>query len=46
MAVAIDLDNACNNVQFKLLMDLLVQHGVGLTLTRREPSVVMQVVGN
>ena len=34
VAVAIALDDACNSVQFKLLTDLLVQHGVSLTLTR------------
>ena len=34
MAVAIDLDDAYNRVQFKLLMDLLAQYGVSLTLTR------------
>ena len=34
MAVAIDLEDAYNRVQFKLLMDLLIQYGVSLTLTR------------
>ena len=31
---AIDLEDAHNRVQFRLLMDLLVQYGVSLTLTR------------
>ena len=34
VAVAIDLEDAYNRVQFKLLMDLLIQYGVSLTLTR------------
>ena len=34
MAVAIDLEDVYNRVQFKLLMELLVQYGVSLTLTR------------
>ena len=34
LAVAVDLKNAYNRVQFKLLMELLVQYGVSLTLTR------------
>ena len=33
LAVAVDLEDAYNKVQFKLLMEL-VQHGVSLTLTR------------
>ena len=47
--VAIDLEDAYNRVQFKLLMDLLVQYGVNLTLTRwvagalLERTVVMQL---
>ena len=32
--MAIDLEGAYNRVQFKLLMDLLVQYGLSLTLTR------------
>ena len=45
----IDLRDADNRVQFKLLMDLLVQDGVSLTLTRwiagalLERTVVMQL---
>ena len=31
VAVAIDLKDAYNRVQFKLLMDLLIQYGVSLT---------------
>ena len=34
LAVTIDLEDAYNRVQFKLLIDLLVQYGVSLTLTR------------
>ena len=34
MAVAVSLKDAYNRVQFKLLMDLLMQYGVSLTLTR------------
>ena len=34
LAVAIDLEDAYNRVQFKLLMELLRQYGVSLTLTR------------
>ena len=34
VAVAIGLADAYNRVQFKLLMDLLIQYGVSLTLTR------------
>ena len=34
VAVAINLEDAYNRVQFKLLMDLLIQHGVNLTLTQ------------
>ena len=34
LAVAADLEDAYNRVQFKLLMELLVQYGVSLTLTR------------
>ena len=34
LAVEVDLEDACNRVQFKLLMELLVQCGVSLTLTR------------
>ena len=43
------LEDACNRVQFKLLMELLVQYGVSLTLTRwlaaalQERKVVMQL---
>ena len=33
LAVAVDLEAAYNRVQFKLLMELLVQYGVSLTLT-------------
>ena len=44
VAVAIDFEDAYNRVQFKLLMDLLSQHGVGLTLTQLlERTVVMQL---
>ena len=34
LAVAVDLEDAYNRVQFKLLMELLVQYGVSLMLTR------------
>ena len=34
VAVAVDLENAHNRVQFKVLMDLLMQYRVSLTLTR------------
>ena len=34
LAVAVDLEDAYNRVQFKLLMELLMQYGVSLTLTR------------
>ena len=34
LAVAVDLEDAYNRVQFELLMELLVQYGVSLTLTR------------
>ena len=34
VAVAIDLEDAYNRVQFKLLIDMLMQYGVCLTLTR------------
>ena len=34
VAVSIDLEGAYNRVQFKLLMDLFIQYGVSLTLTR------------
>ena len=34
LAVAVDLEDAYNTVQFKLLMELLVQYGISLTLTR------------
>ena len=34
LAVAVDLEDVYNRVQFKLLMELLVQYGVCLTLTR------------
>ena len=34
LAVAVDLEDACNRVPFKLLMELHVQYGVSLTLTR------------
>ena len=49
MAVAVDLKDAYNRVQFKLLMDLLMQYGVSLTLTQwiagalLERTVVMQL---
>ena len=49
VAVAIDLEDAYNRVQFKLLMDLLIQYGVSLTLIRwvaealLERTVVMQL---
>ena len=49
VAVAIDLEDVYNRVQFKLLMDLLIQYGVSLTLTRwaagalLESTVVMQL---
>ena len=50
VAVAIDLKDAYNKVKFKLLMDLLIEYGVSLTLTRwaagalLERTVVMQLV--
>ena len=34
VAVATDLKDAYNRVQFKLLMDLHIQYGISLTLTR------------
>ena len=34
LAVAVDLEDAFNRVQFKLLMELFGQYGVSLTLTR------------
>ena len=34
LVVVVDLKDAYNRVQFKLLMELLVQYGVSLTLTR------------
>ena len=34
LALAVDLEDAYNRVQFKLLMEHLVQYGVSLTLTR------------
>ena len=34
LAVVVDLEDAYNRVQFKLLMELLGQYGVSLTLTR------------
>ena len=34
LAVEVDLEDAYNRVQFKLLMELLRQYGVSLTLTR------------
>ena len=34
LAVAVDLEDVYNRVQFKLLMELLRQYGVSLTLTR------------
>ena len=34
LALAVDLEDAYNRVQFTLLMELLVQYGVSLTLTR------------
>ena len=49
VAVTINLEDAYNRVQFKLLMDLLMQYGVCLTLTRwiagalLERTVVMQL---
>ena len=49
VAVAVDHEDAYNNVQFKLLVDLLIQYGVSLTLTRwvagalLERTVVMQL---
>ena len=49
VAVAIDLEDAYKRVQFKLLMDLLIQYGVSLTLIRSvaetllERTVVMQL---
>ena len=47
--MAVDLEDAYNKVQFKLLMDLLIQYGVSLTLIRSvaetllERTVVMQL---
>ena len=49
VAAAIDLEDAYNRVQFKLLMDMLMQYGVCLTLIRwiagalLERTVVMQL---
>ena len=34
VAVVISLEDAYNRVQFKLLMDLLMEYGVSLTLTQ------------
>ena len=49
LAVAVDLEDVYNRVQFKLLMELLRQYGVSLTLTRwlaaalQERKVVMRL---
>ena len=49
VAVTINLDDAYNRVQFKLLIDLFIQYGVSLTLTRwiagalLERTMVMQL---
>ena len=49
LAVAVDLEDAYNRVQFKLLMEILVQYGVSLTLTRwlaaalQERKIAMQL---
>ena len=49
LAVAVDLEDAYNRVQFELLMELLGEYGVSLTLTRRlaaalqEKKVAMQL---
>ena len=42
VAVAIDLEDAYNRVQFKLLMDLLIQYGVSLTLTQWAAGAVLE----
>ena len=42
MAVAIDLEDAYNRVQFKLLMDLVMQYGASLTLTRRIAGALLE----
>ena len=42
VAVAIDLEDAYNRVQFKLLMDLLTQYGVSLTQTRWVAGVLLE----
>ena len=34
LAVAVDLEDACNRVQFNMLMELIVQYGVRLAFTR------------
>ena len=34
LAVAVDLEDLYNRVQFKLLIEFLMQYGVSLTLTR------------
>ena len=34
LAVAVDLEDACKRVQFKLLLEFLVQYGINLTFTR------------
>ena len=47
VAVAIDLEDAYNRAQFKLLMDLLIQYGVCMTMqvagALMERKVVMQL---
>ena len=42
VAVAINLEDAYNRVQFKLLLDLLTQYGVSITLTRWIAGVLLE----
>ena len=43
--MAFDLEDAYNRVQFKLLLDLLLQHGVSPTLTRWIAAAFLQGTG-
>ena len=43
VAVAVDLEDAYNRVQFNLPMDLLLQYGVSLTLTRWIAGALLEI---
>ena len=45
LAVAVDLEDAHNRVQFKLLMELLVQYGISLMLTRWLAAALQETKG-